>query len=109
MVESIDAIETPRFASAGRTNASAPTRAWLHPGCACCCVTAMQSQANTALIVELCGRAPVDVIGADDARASADQSVGDPVLGIAISAYRKNRAAIQNEHRHPRRALDICG
>src|SRR5215472_17195250 len=74
----------------------------LHSGFWLDCVSTVQCEANTALVVELGRRAPVDAIGADDARAATDQRVRDAAIGIAVPAHREHRTAVQDEHWHSR-------
>src|SRR5215469_1366618 len=72
-------------------------------------VTAVERQTDATLVVELRGRRPIDIVGADYAGATAHQRVRDPAIGIAISAHFQHCAIIQNKHRHAGRALNIAG
>src|SRR5438445_9532668 len=62
----------------------------------------VQGQVNAALIVNLRGSRPVNVITADNAATSTHKRVRDPAVLIAIAADGEHGASVQYEHGHPR-------
>ena len=71
-------------------------------------MAAVQGQVNAALIVDFCGGAPIDVVGADDAGASTYQRIRDAAVLISITANRQHRPAVQDEYRHAGSGGDIA-
>src|ERR1035437_4567008 len=63
-------------------------------------VPTVQGDAHAALCVETRSRGPVDVVGTDDASASADQGVGDAAVLITVTADGQHGSGVQDEDGH---------